>query len=212
MKSYPSISDKINYKIDVIAFDKYDGSNIRAEWSQKRGFYKFGSRKRLLDEADTHLGNAITIFNKQWAEILPEIFYQQGWLGKEMRVTCFFEYYGPNSFAGWHSDKPEDFNLSLIDVNLHKKGILEPKEFIKIFGDLEIPPVLYRGKANKTFIDRVRNSALDGMTEEGVVCKAPNPSRKRTSKPVMFKIKSQAWYNKLFAKCKGDLKKFDELK
>ena len=44
MKQYPTIPKTIQ-SIDIIAFDKLDGSNIRAEWNPKKGFYKFGSRK-----------------------------------------------------------------------------------------------------------------------------------------------------------------------
>jgi hypothetical protein len=32
-----------------LAFDKLDGSNMRFEWSPKRGWYKFGSRGQLID-------------------------------------------------------------------------------------------------------------------------------------------------------------------
>jgi len=214
VKEYPPIPDRVHGDLDIVAFDKLDGSNIRAEWSQKKGFYKFGTRKRLLDESYTDgagLGNAITIFKKQWAKTLPPIFMKQRWIGKEMRVLCFFEYHGSKSFAGWHYNKPENMRLTLIDVNIHKRGLLSPAEFIKIFGHLETPKVLYRGKANKTFIESVRNSALEGMTEEGVVCKAPNPSKKKTAKPVMFKLKSQIWYDKLREKCK-DAKEFERRK
>jgi len=44
MKSYPSIPGKHTNGIPLTVFDKLDGSNIRAEWSKKRGFYKFGTR------------------------------------------------------------------------------------------------------------------------------------------------------------------------
>lgn len=37
MKQYPSITTKFS-KAKTIAFDKLDGSNIRAEWSDKKGF------------------------------------------------------------------------------------------------------------------------------------------------------------------------------
>jgi hypothetical protein len=43
MKTYPSISRDIVGQ-PIYAFDKLDGSNIRAEWSKKNGFHKFGSR------------------------------------------------------------------------------------------------------------------------------------------------------------------------
>ena len=41
-----------------VAFWKHDGSNMRFEWSPKRGWHKFGSRRQLLDESDEVLGVA----------------------------------------------------------------------------------------------------------------------------------------------------------
>jgi len=211
MKEYPSIPDRINGELDIIAFNKLDGSNIRVEWSQKNGFYKFGTRHRLLDPKSKYFGGAYLLFKEHWEKILPSIFIKQKWIGKTMRVICFFEYHGSNSFAGWHpGDK--DPKLTLIDVNIHKRGILPPKDFIKIFGHLNIPKVLYRGKANKTFIEAIRNSEIEDMSFEGVVCKAGNPSKKKTAKPIMFKIKSQAWFDRLHKYCEGDETKFARLK
>lgn len=46
MKQYPHIEyANKNLGDKIWAFNKYDGSNIRLEWSQKRGFYKFGTKK-----------------------------------------------------------------------------------------------------------------------------------------------------------------------
>lgn len=45
MITYPSLDYYFDYpEIYIYAFDKLDGSNIRFEWSRKRGFYKFGTR------------------------------------------------------------------------------------------------------------------------------------------------------------------------
>ena len=63
MKAYPTIEYKINGKIPVYAFDKLDGSNIRAEWTIKNGFHKFGSRRRLLDPNEEPLGEAVKLIN-----------------------------------------------------------------------------------------------------------------------------------------------------
>ena len=43
MKGYPSIPREVQHSLNVYAFDKLDGSQIRAEWTQKNGFFKFGS-------------------------------------------------------------------------------------------------------------------------------------------------------------------------
>lgn len=46
------------------------------------------------------------------------------------------------------------------------------------------------------------------MTFEGVICKGPYKS---PGLPWMFKIKSNAWYDKLKNKCSNDQKLFEKL-
>jgi len=208
MKSYPSIAHKLNQEVDIVAFDKLDGSNIRAEWSPKRGFYKFGTRRRVIDESDTHLGIAVTLIKKKYAEKLPKIFMRQRW---HQSVVCFFEFFGEHSFGGQHR-KSDDHQIVLFDVSVYKQGFVHPNDFITLFEGLGIPKVLYRGKANAEFIKSVKDNTLEGMTLEGVVCKAPNPKKKKTGKPVMFKIKSQAWLDKLREHCDGNDGMFEKLK
>ena len=50
MKHYPKIEyyNKGLYGRDIIGFDKLDGSNIRCEWSRKRGWYKFGTKSMKI--------------------------------------------------------------------------------------------------------------------------------------------------------------------
>lgn len=57
MKEYPSIPAAADLLArpdaylgqPFVAFDKLDGSNIRAEWDRKKGWLRFGSRRRLLE-------------------------------------------------------------------------------------------------------------------------------------------------------------------
>lgn len=189
MKQYPSIPSKVNGEVDIYAFDKLDGSNIRVEFSSKAGFSKFGTRKRLLSETDEHLGRAISLFREQWEMPLVKIFGKQGWHEK---IVLFFEFFGEKSFAGYHFDD-DKHQLVLIDVDVYKKGLLPPREFIKIFEGMPIPKVLHHGKCNPTFIESVRNSTLEGMTFEGVVCKAHHIKRGN----IMFKVKSQQWLDRV---------------
>ena len=189
MKQYPSIPSKINSEVDIYAFDKLDGSNIRVEWSPKSGFSKFGTRRRLLSEKEDHLGKAVTLFKKNWEPHLPEIFSKQRW---QHSLVLFFEFFGEKSFAGYHHDD-DTHKLVLIDVDVYKMGLVAPRDFLKIFEELSIPKVLYHGKCNTSFIESVRNSTLEGMSFEGVVCKAYRPKRGN----IMFKIKSQAWLNQI---------------
>lgn len=203
MKSYPSIArDVVN--MPIYAFDKLDGSNIRAEWSRKKGFYKFGSRNRLVDATDTLLGKAPELVQLKYEKDLSDIFKKE----RYESAICFFEYWGSKSFAGNH-DPDEPHTVTLFDVNPYKKGILDPGAYMDLFGDLDIAKLLYRGNPNSLFVEQVNQGTLDGMTFEGVVCKAKNP--KKTPMPVMFKVKSRLWVDKLKNYCNGDEKLFQDL-
>src|SRR5574338_627897 len=181
MKQYPSINGQISYEFPVYVWDKLDGSNIRAEWSKKNGFYKFGTRERLLDSTDKVFGIAPKIIIEKYNEELSKIFFKYQWTN----VVCFFEYYGDESFAGSHNlEKP--LTTTLIDVSIHKKGFLLSKDFYNYFGHLDIPKLLYTGKINANLIEQIKNSTLKEMTFEGVICKGPYKS---PGLPWMFKIK-----------------------
>lgn len=204
MKDYPSIESSHSY-VPVIAFDKLDGSNIRAEWTKKIGFSKFGRRNALLDDSNPSLLIAPELIEKNYSKSLSTIFQKQGL----QKVTCFFELFGPNSFAGFHPDSSQDMKVVLIDVAVHPKGFLEPRQFLKLFQDkVEIPNVIHDGKWNKELSIMVNNGTMEGMTFEGVVCKGSYISPGR---PLMFKVKNHAWYQRLRDKIGNDEKKFKEL-
>jgi len=195
MKSYPSIDRVPRLNQEVFAFDKLDGSNIRAEWSRKRGFYKFGSKTHLIDAQYPVLGESVSLIQEKYEDDLGKIFTQQ----RYERAICFFEFCGPNSFAGSHAIEQHD--VTLFDVCPYKKGILLPLDFLSLFGDLEHPKLLYRGKCTDEFVESVKTGILEGMTFEGVVCKT---SRGNQKLPLMFKIKNRAWIEKLKAICTSE--------
>jgi hypothetical protein len=201
MKSYPSISTKIKQK-RVVAFDKLDGSNIRAEWSNKNGFYKFGSRTRLIDENTPILGESINLIMENFADDLSAKFKNRHWT----RAVAFFEFYGQNSFAGWH--EPEEHKVTLIDVNIYKSGMLEPEMFVDVFGDLGIPKVLHHGMLTEELITETKKGTLDGMTFEGIVCKFKNKAKNVE----MFKVKNKWWLYRLKNKCDGNEALFRRLR
>ena len=123
MKTYPTVPRgwRKHPKDEVIyAFDKIDGTNIRAEWSRKKKkFWKFGTRQLLIDESHGDFGEAVGLVRGKYERDLHDIFTKE----RFEKVICFFEFYGENSFAGRHLDEPHD--VKLFDINPHKKGLLE---------------------------------------------------------------------------------------
>lgn len=203
MKTYPSIPTKIDFKHEYVVFDKIDGSNIRAEWNDKQGFYKFGSRNQLLTEQQTQLFPSIDLIVEKYEDELSERFDN----AKIARAICFFEYYGPNSFAGSHPDPVEDMTVTLIDINPYKKGIMLPDEFVDFCDGIDIPRIVHEGKIDEEFIDSVKNSQILDMTFEGVVGKAINVKHHH-----MTKIKTRKWLDKLKEFCNNDPVLFNRLK
>ncbi len=200
MKSYPSIQFDIIKDSNTYIFDKLDGSNIRVEWTKKNGFCKFGTRTRLLDPKEEPLGETVSLFNETFESELQKILKANC-----EKAVCFFEFFGENSFAGNH--EYEKHKLVLIDVSYHKKGILNPKNFLDTFGHLCTPKLLHVGKVGNEFIESVKHSTLEGMTFEGIVGKVPQHKKP----PKMFKIKSRAWLTKLKNYCNDNEALFTKL-
>lgn len=206
MQSYPSISSQVQLGASIVAFDKLDGSLIRAEFRKKNGFSKFGRKEGLLDHACPILLKSIDLIKDGFGQAFADIVHKHYWMFDGV-VTAYFEFVGPKSFAGEH-DLNDNYKVVLLDVETRNEGMLGTREFLDLFGHLAIPQVLYEGAANKTFVEQVKNSTLPGMTFEGVVCKG----QKRKNKiPLMFKIKSNAWHEKLRIFCGQDDKMFERL-
>lgn len=204
MKSYPSIASSrgSNFRgFRAHVFDKIDGSNLRFEWSPKRGWYKFGTRRRLFDESDSVFGAAIALWNETFAEALSNHAAKERWRG----CTAYAEYHGPNSFAGLHEPKDEH-QLTLIDMDISMKGLIDPRDFVE-FGAI-VPTARYFGSINWTrgFVEAMYENPQAAIQEygdfaegfapvpsfEGVVGKATN-GRKR----IMAKAKTKAWIEKV---------------
>ena len=199
MKEYPKIdgSNKAPIGKQCIAFVKYDGSNLRWEWSPKKGWYKFGTRTRLFDATDEMFGEAIPLFQDTLG---PEIAKRIKDIERGVQSAIVFtEFFGPNSFTGMHN--PADpKELRLFDVNLYKRGIMRPRDFVKNFGDLPFAAqVIYQGTLNHEFITDVRNSVYPVV--EGVVAKGDD---------FRIKIKTKAYLERLKEVYKDGWKNFWE--
>ncbi len=203
MKYYPTITKDMVPDVHIYAFDKLDGSNIRAEWNSKKGFYKFGTRNQLMDENSKPFGAAIPLIKEKFEKDISDVCQKLGWRD----ALFFFEYYGLSSFAGFHNFE-EAMTATLFDVNPYKKGLLEPVKFIEYFGHLNIPKILYQGEITVELVDQIKQSTLPNMTFEGCVCKGSYIS---PGVPLMFKIKSNAWLNKLRIYCKDNESLFEKL-
>jgi hypothetical protein len=199
MKEYPQIvgSNKAPIGEQCIAFIKYDGSNLRWEWSPKKGWYKFGTRTRLFDDSDEIFGEAIPLFQDTLGqEIARRI--KDIELGVQSAIV-YTEFFGPNSFTGMHNPT-ESKELRLFDVNLYKRGIMRPRDFVKNFGDLPFAAeVVYQGTLNQVFIEDVRNGVFPVV--EGVVAKGDD---------FKIKIKTKAYLERLKEVYKDGWKNFWE--
>lgn len=200
MKHYPSFDGKIIHH-PVVAFGKLDGSNLRCEWNRKQGLHKFGSRKVLLGEDHPVMGRAPGMILDKYGDDLGRIFTDE----RLSDVTCYFEFWGERSFAGQHDLSDPTLTVTLLDIDVYKKGIPLARDFIRLFGDkVDIPPVLYTGNPTSDFLDSVRTGTLEGMPFEGVVCRgAP---LKRGYQPHYFKCKSLAWVERVKAMYGNDPK------
>ena len=195
MKEYPSIETRIRNDIKAFLYPKYDGSCIRACWTPKRGFYKFGSRTQLISDTDKPLGEAISLLNNKYNECLSKAFTDK--LPKIESVMCFFEFYGKNSCFGGHLDEPHE--LTLFDIAPYKKGLLPPNEYLDLVGNLDVCLPIYEGFIDEDIIKQIREGTLEGITFEGAVAKGKADNK--TKMPIMFKIKTYAWLNKLKEFC-----------
>lgn len=200
MQQYPSISKDIIKDLDYYIFDKLDGSNIRVEYSLKKGFDKFGTRKKLMSDDSGILNLSKDLILAKEKEVY-DIFKKNKW----QDGTLFFEFFGDQSFAGFHAEN-DNFKVSLIDAHIGKLGYLQPKEYLKAFDSIEMSEFLGIHRLNQNVINDINNGNFEGVTFEGVIGKAFI-----RNKVVRCKVKNKAWIDKLKNKCGADEKMFELL-
>lgn len=195
MKEYPSISASRGTKFveipNAYLFDKLDGRQVRAEWSKKRGWHKWGTRHHLVDESDLCYGRAIQMFKGSMADVIEGIARGQRWES----VTAYLELWQPRtatssgSLGGIFDPANLEFHLTLFDIEPYKKCILGPREFLDLFGDSGFTPKCL-GNANWTrgLVEDVFQGKVPGVTFEGVVVKSGTRHAQMRAK-----AKTQAW-------------------
>ena len=220
MKHYESIprfkDDKRLLGEDVFAFNKLDGQNLCVKYLPKKNdFQSFGSRRMVINETSEVLGDAVAFFKRSnipmaLSEIVGTNSKKRGEFNGVDEITFYFEWWGEHSFAGVH-DSNDDMHLSLIDVWEKKKGLIEPKEYLRLFHDVETldcPELIYKGKLTNNFVKSIENNdwtqpnALYTNVKEGVVI------TRTTRLPGQFlpkcKVKTNWWLNELHAKYPED--------
>jgi hypothetical protein len=200
MKSYDSIDYYgDHWGLSVIGFDKLDGSNLRFEYSQKRSFYKAGSRNMMIDEKHEQFGFAVDLFKHKYEEALTKVFKSKHYRNSQSFV-CFAELIGKNSSFGQHDFKNDTFDIVLFDISEYKKGLIPPKQFIDDFGHIGIPRVVYQGNLNKELVKQVKDNQLPGFAgslTEGIIAKGSIQTKKGNNQLYYCKIKTNDWFYRL---------------
>jgi hypothetical protein len=181
MKEYPSILGPDGAaELPCIAFRKYDGSNLRFAWARGKGWWQFGTRRRLFDATDPEFGCTIELFCAKYASGVEKVIRDDPHFRGAQEVVGFCAILGPHSFAGVHDpalpvlasagvtrNDPKD--VVLFDVNVHKKGLLPPRRFLDTFAALPVAEVVYEGDFTAAFVQSVREGHYP--VGEGVICK-----------------------------------------
>lgn len=172
MEEYPSIinSSKAPRK-HCFAFDKIDGSNFRAKFTQKRGFDSYGTRTQMIDETTPFWSEMVKVFKQDHEKALTDLFKKHKEFRDYREIIVFGEFWGEHSFAGFH-DVSEPHKIIMFDVLVgHKqRKFLKPKEFIDYIAPItETAKVVYEGNMNEQLIKDVREGKYD--VNEGVICK-----------------------------------------
>jgi hypothetical protein len=207
MIEYPSIANtkRVPFGMEVIVFDKIDGSNFRAKWTKKNGFCLFGTRTQLVDETTPYWNNIVSMFNETISEPLHKYLSSK----KLDNVVVFSEYYGENSFAGRHVDD-EPHRLITFDLyDIKKKSFLHPESFISDIAPIvETPKVLDRVKMSYELILKVRHGEYN--VKEGVICKGIERKGNFSGGIPMYKIKTMEYLDKLKERFKDEWEKYAE--
>ena len=161
-----------------IAFEKLDGTNQHFCWERGFGWHAFGTRRDRFNltehgiteftEAHPELAGTAEVFERTLAKGLAEVLELGAELELFTEAIAFCEFFGDGSFAGQHKVS-ESKRLIFFDLMLPGEHFVAPEDFVRSFGHLSIPRIVYRGKLTGQFTDDVRKGKFG--VAEGVVCK-----------------------------------------
>jgi hypothetical protein len=198
--TYPSIAGPsfAHLGTPCVAFEKYDGSNLRFFWDQKRSWHSSGTRYRWFKAATPTFGVAVDLFQKQHARGIVDALRQFKEYRGVTELVAFCEFFGPGTFSGLHKED-EPRQLVLFDVYLPGRGFVFPQDFVARFGRLPIARVVYEGPFDRSFVADVQAGKY--LVREGVVAKGVQTRRRRKGKADqevwMAKVKTRAWLEEL---------------
>ena len=104
--TYPSIAGPAFAHLGspCVAFEKYDGSNLRFFWDQKRGWHSSGTRYRWFKAATPTFGAAIELFQLQYAKGISDTLRRFIEYRGVTELVAFCEFFGASTFSGLHKD------------------------------------------------------------------------------------------------------------
>jgi hypothetical protein len=198
--TYPSIEGPAFTFLNApcIAFEKYDGSNLRFFWDQKRGWHSTGTRYRWFKAVTPMFGVAVETFQREYAKGIVEALRRFKEYRGVTELVAFCEFFGPGTFSGLHVEA-EPKQLVLFDIYLPGRGFVFPKDLIAHFGHLRTAKVVYEGNFTREFIKEVQAGKYP--VAEGVVAKGVHTRRLRKGKAGqevwMAKVKTMTWLEEL---------------
>ncbi len=198
--TYPSIEGPAFMFLDTpcVAFEKYDGSNLRFFWDQKRGWHSTGTRYRWFKAATPMFGPAVGLFQQHYAKGIIETLRRYKEYRGVTELVAFCEFFGASTFSGLHQED-EAKQLILFDIFMPDRGFVPPKDLIAHFGHLPIAKPVYEGPFDRSFIADVQAGKYP--VTEGVVAKGVHTRRQRKGKADqevwMAKVKTRSWLEEL---------------
>ena len=179
MLHYPKIRDaSAASQGPCVAFDKIDGTNLHWDWDRDFGWHAFGTRRDSFNltpagidafhAAHPGLDDCVRLFRAHFADALDRLFRERPGYAGHAEAKVFTEYAGPDSFAGQH--RPGDtMELVLFDVLAGESSLVDPFTFLRDFGHLRIPRVVFQGRFSGRLTEDVRRGRFG--VREGVVVK-----------------------------------------